>query len=46
MELDSIVQIVFGILATLIAVLGIWFAWRYNRGKSFYSLLGSYPSPP
>jgi hypothetical protein len=34
MELDTIMQIVFGISATLIAILALWFAWRTTRGKS------------
>jgi len=33
MELDSILQISFGITATLIAVLALWFAWHTARGK-------------
>jgi hypothetical protein len=32
MKLDTVMQIVFGILSALIAVFGIWLAWRY-RGK-------------
>jgi hypothetical protein len=34
MELDSILQISFGITATLIAVLALWFARHTARGKS------------
>jgi hypothetical protein len=33
MELDTIVQIVFGVSATLIAILALWFAWRTTRGE-------------
>ena len=43
MELDTIVQVVFGILSALIAVFGIWLAWR-SRGKSLYCLQGLYPA--
>jgi hypothetical protein len=34
MELDSILQICFGIIATLVAILALWFAWHTARGKS------------
>jgi len=40
MKSDTIVQVVFGILATFIAVLSIWLAWRSNRGESPYFSLG------
>jgi hypothetical protein len=36
MELDSILQIFFGISATLVAILAIWFAWHTTRGKSSF----------
>jgi ABC-type nickel/cobalt efflux system permease component RcnA len=32
MKLDTTMQIVFGISAIIVAVLGIWFAWRSTRG--------------
>ena len=31
MELEAILQISFGISATLIAVFAVWFAWRSTR---------------
>jgi uncharacterized membrane protein (DUF2068 family) len=30
MKLDTVMQIVFGIISALIAVFGIWLAWRYR----------------
>jgi hypothetical protein len=42
MELDSKLQIFFGICATLVAILAIWFAW-HTRGKSSPFALGFYP---
>ena len=45
MKLDTTMQIVFGILSALIAVLGIWLAWR-SRGKSLCFLQGFYPATP
>jgi hypothetical protein len=39
MELDSILQISFGISATLIAILALWFAWHTARGKPVLSEL-------
>jgi hypothetical protein len=33
MELDTIMQIVFGIFTISIAVFGIWFAWHNTRGN-------------
>jgi hypothetical protein len=32
MELDAVMQIIFGTPTVLIAVFGIWVAWRSNRG--------------
>jgi hypothetical protein len=46
MQLDTAMQIAFGTFATLIGLAGIWFAWHTYRGKSLYSLLGSYPTVP
>jgi hypothetical protein len=37
MELDSKLQIFFGISATLIAVLAVWFAWYTTRGKYLHA---------
>jgi hypothetical protein len=45
MKLDVTMQIVFGILSALIAVFGIWLAWR-SRGKSLCFLQGLYPATP
>jgi hypothetical protein len=42
MELDSILQICFGITATLIAIFALWFAWHTAQGKSS-SMLGLNP---
>ena len=42
MELDSILQICFGITATFIAIIALWFAWHTARGKSSF-LLGFDP---
>jgi hypothetical protein len=42
MQLDAIMQIVFGISASLIAVVGIWFTW-HTRGKSSFFAIGLYP---
>jgi hypothetical protein len=42
MELDTIMQIVFGISATLIAVVGIWFTW-HTRGTPSFFRIGLYP---
>jgi hypothetical protein len=46
MELDTVMQIVFGIFTISIAVFGIWFAWHTTRGKSIYFSLGLYPAVP
>jgi hypothetical protein len=46
MELDTVMQIVFGIFTISIAVFGIWFAWHNTRGMSLHLLLGSYPRGP
>jgi type IV secretory pathway VirB2 component (pilin) len=46
MQLDTVMQIVFGTFATLIGLVGIWFAWHTYKGKSLYSLLGWYPTVP
>jgi hypothetical protein len=43
MKVDTILQIVFGISAALIAVFGIWFVWQTARGKSSCHVLGLYP---
>ena len=40
MELDTIMQIIFGIFTISIAVFGIWFAWYNARGKSLHFPLG------
>jgi hypothetical protein len=45
MKLDVTMQIVFGILSALIAVFGIWLAWRC-RGESSCFLRGLYPTIP
>jgi hypothetical protein len=46
MELDTVMQIVFGTFTISIAVFGIWLAWHTTRGKLSCSLLGSYPMIP
>jgi hypothetical protein len=46
MELDIIMQIVFGIFTISIAVFGIWFAWHSTRGMSLHFQLGFYPNAP
>jgi hypothetical protein len=33
MELDTFLQILFGIIATLLTIFGIWFTLRYTQGK-------------
>ena len=38
MQLDTVMQIVFGISASLIAVVGIWYTW--HKGKSLHFPLG------
>ena len=45
MQLETTMQIVFGILSALIAVFGIWLAWRF-RGKSLCFMQGLYPATP
>ena len=42
MELDSILQICFGITATFIAIIALWFAWYTAQGESS-SMLGLDP---
>lgn len=34
MKQESILQVLFGILATLIASFGIWLAWRIGKGTT------------
>jgi hypothetical protein len=46
MELDIIMQIVFGVFTISIAVFGIWFAWHSTRGMSLHFQLGFYPNAP
>jgi hypothetical protein len=46
MELDIIMQIVFGTFTISIAVFGIWFAWHSTRGMSLHFQLGFYPNAP
>jgi hypothetical protein len=38
MELGTFLQILFGVIATLIALFGIWFTWHYTQGQ-----LSTYP---
>ena len=42
MQLDTVMQIVFGISASLVAGVGIWYTW--HKGKSSSFALGLYPN--
>jgi hypothetical protein len=46
MQLDIVMQVVFGTFATLIGLVGIWFAWHTYGGKSLWFLQGLYPTVP